>query len=65
MAPPGREALAEQSRTRNPAAFRSGRVGLRPGSANSLPFHADSFDEALAAISMQVWPVPVAGLRKT
>jgi ubiquinone/menaquinone biosynthesis C-methylase UbiE len=42
----------------------SGRVDLRHGSVESLPFDNNSFDRALAINSMQVWPDAVAGLRE-
>jgi ubiquinone/menaquinone biosynthesis C-methylase UbiE len=49
---------------RNAAAIRSGRVDLRRGSVDSLPFDDSSFDGVLAINSMQVWPDAVAGLRE-
>ncbi len=54
--------MLEQARARNAAAFRSGRVDLRRGSVESLPFKNSSFDKALAINSMQLWPNAVAGL---
>ena len=60
---PSREMVA-QAQARNASAIQSGRVELRLGSAESLPFEDDSFDKALAINSMQVWPDPVAGLRE-
>jgi ubiquinone/menaquinone biosynthesis C-methylase UbiE len=60
---PSRE-MVEQARAGNAAAIRDGRVDLRQGSADSLPFEAESFDKALAVNSMQVWPDPIAGLRE-
>jgi ubiquinone/menaquinone biosynthesis C-methylase UbiE len=54
--------MLEQARVRNAAAFRSGRVDLRQGSVESLPFTDVSFDKALAINSMQLWPNAVAGL---
>jgi ubiquinone/menaquinone biosynthesis C-methylase UbiE len=56
--------MVEQARTRNATAIQSGRVDLRHGSVESLPFDDDSFDKALAINSMQVWPDPVVGLRE-
>jgi ubiquinone/menaquinone biosynthesis C-methylase UbiE len=44
-------------------AIKDGRVDLRRGSAESLPFADDTFDKALAINSMQVWPDAAAGLR--
>jgi ubiquinone/menaquinone biosynthesis C-methylase UbiE len=56
--------MVEQARARNAASIQSGRVDLRHGSVENLPFHAGSFDKALAINSMQVWPDRVAGLRE-
>jgi hypothetical protein len=50
--------MVEQARARNAAAIESGRVDLRRGSVESLPFDDDTFDKALAINSMQVWPDP-------
>jgi ubiquinone/menaquinone biosynthesis C-methylase UbiE len=58
---PSRE-MVEQARTRNATAVQSGRVSLRRGSVENLPFDDNSFDKALAVNSMQVWPDAVAGL---
>jgi ubiquinone/menaquinone biosynthesis C-methylase UbiE len=56
--------MVEQARARNLKMIETGRVGLRRGSVESLPFESDSFDKALAINSMQVWPDAVAGLRE-
>jgi ubiquinone/menaquinone biosynthesis C-methylase UbiE len=56
--------MVEQARARNVAAIRSGRVDLRHGSVESLPFDDNRFDKALAINSMQVWPDAVVGLRE-
>jgi ubiquinone/menaquinone biosynthesis C-methylase UbiE len=56
--------MVEQARARNAAAIESGRVDLRRGSVESLPFDDDAFDKALAVNSMQAWPDPSAGLRE-
>jgi len=56
--------MVEQARARNAAAIQSGRVDLRHGSVESLPFGDASFDKALAINSMQVWPDAAAGLRE-
>jgi ubiquinone/menaquinone biosynthesis C-methylase UbiE len=60
---PSRE-MVEQAQARNASAIQSGRVELRLGSAESLPFEDNSFDKALAINSMQVWPEPITGLRE-
>ena len=56
--------MVEQARARNATAIRDGRVELRHGSVESLPFDDNSFDKALAINSMQYWPQAVAGLRE-
>src|SRR5690242_6204793 len=48
--------MVAQARSRNSRALREGRVGLRLGSVERLPFDEESFDKALAINSMQVWP---------
>ena len=60
---PSRE-MVEQARARNATAIQNGRVDLRQGSVDSLPFDDNSFDKALAINSMQVWPDPAVGLRE-
>ena len=60
---PSRE-MVEQARARNAIAIQSGRVDLRRGSVERLPFEDNTFDKALAINSMQVWPDAVAGLRE-
>ena len=69
LAPTGKIAGIDQSRemfeqacARNAATIRSGRVDLRCGTVESLPFADNSFDKALAINSMQLWPSAVAGL---
>ena len=54
--------MVGQARARNAIAIQSGRVDLRHGSVESLPFDDDSFDKVLAINAMQVWTDPVAGL---
>jgi len=56
--------MVEQARARHANAIQSGRVDLRYGSVESLPFEYNSFDKALAINSMQVWPDAAAGLRE-
>src|SRR4029077_7904517 len=50
---PSRE-MVEQPRARNATAIQRGRVNLRHGSVERLPFDDSSFDKALAINSMQV-----------
>ncbi|MEM5436924.1 class I SAM-dependent methyltransferase [Paraburkholderia diazotrophica] len=54
--------MVTQAAARNAQAIARGRVDLREGSAERLPFEDDTFDKALAINSMQVWPDPAAGL---
>jgi ubiquinone/menaquinone biosynthesis C-methylase UbiE len=56
--------MVEQARARNATAVHSGRVDLRHGSVESLPFDDDSFDKVVAINAMQVWPDPVARLQE-
>lgn len=56
--------MVRRARARNADAVASGRVDLRRGSVESLPFDANTFDKAIAINSMQVWPDAVAGLRE-
>jgi SAM-dependent methyltransferase len=60
---PSRE-MVQQARARNATAIQNGRVDLRRGSVDSLPFDDGSFDKALAVNSMQVWPNRAIGLRE-
>jgi len=56
--------MVAQARALNADGIRSGRVDLRQGPVESLPFDSDSFDGAITINSMPVWPDPVAGLRE-
>jgi ubiquinone/menaquinone biosynthesis C-methylase UbiE len=56
--------MLRQATKRNAEAIGNGRVDLRRGSADRLPFAAESFDKAMALNSMQVWPDASAGLRE-
>jgi ubiquinone/menaquinone biosynthesis C-methylase UbiE len=58
---PSREML-EQAQRRNAIALDNGRVELRHGVVEDLPFAGDTFDRAMAINSMQIWPDAVAGL---
>jgi ubiquinone/menaquinone biosynthesis C-methylase UbiE len=55
--------MVDQARARNVKAIESGRVDLRYGSVERLPFEDHTFTKALAMNSMQVWPDAMAGLR--
>ena len=54
--------MVQQACARNAKATESGRVELRHGSVESLPFSNNTFDKAIAINSMQVWPDAIAGL---
>ena len=58
---PSRE-MVRQARARNAGAIEGGRVDLRRGGVDSLPFDRNTFDKAIAINSMQVWPDTIAGL---
>jgi ubiquinone/menaquinone biosynthesis C-methylase UbiE len=60
---PSRE-MVEQARARNSIAIQNGRVHLRRGSVDSLPFDDNSFEKVLAINSMQVWADALAGVRE-
>jgi ubiquinone/menaquinone biosynthesis C-methylase UbiE len=56
--------MVAQASARNAEAIRNGRVDLRHGSVESLPFDDNSFDGALSINAMQAWPDAVGGLRE-
>ncbi|MDL5361023.1 class I SAM-dependent methyltransferase [Halalkalicoccus sp. NIPERK01] len=56
--------MVEQARRRNAALIEAGRVDLRQGTAEDLPFPDGSFDAAFAFNTMQAWTEPNAGLRE-
>jgi ubiquinone/menaquinone biosynthesis C-methylase UbiE len=56
--------MVGQARARNRKAIEDGRVDLRQGVVDRLPFAEGSFDKAVAINSMQVWPDATAGLRE-
>ena len=58
------EEMVEQARIRNVEAIQRGKVELRRGSVEALPFASEMFDKAMAINAMQVWPDAVAGLRE-
>jgi ubiquinone/menaquinone biosynthesis C-methylase UbiE len=55
--------MVKQATARNRAEIEGGRVDLRLGSVESLPFEDNTFDKVLAVNSMQVWTDAVVGLR--
>jgi ubiquinone/menaquinone biosynthesis C-methylase UbiE len=60
---PSRE-MVTQAKDRNAQAIAAGRVELRQGSVDHLPFADGAFDKVLSINSMQVWPDAVAGMRE-
>jgi ubiquinone/menaquinone biosynthesis C-methylase UbiE len=56
--------MVAQAAARNAQAIASGRVDLRHGAVERLPFADNTFDRTLAINAMQVWPDAVAGLRE-
>lgn len=56
--------MVEQATARNVKAIENGRISLRFGSVESLPYEDNTFDKAIAINSMQVWPDSAAGLRE-
>jgi ubiquinone/menaquinone biosynthesis C-methylase UbiE len=56
--------MVGQARARNADAIGAGRVELRQGSVERLPFENATFDKAMAINSMQVWSDAVGGLRE-
>ncbi len=59
------EEMFRQATFRNAAAIKTGRVDLRQGSVEDLPFEDDTFGKVLTINSMQVWPNAATGLRET
>jgi len=57
-------AMVAQATTRNAHAIARGRVDVRHGAVERLPFADETFDKALAINSMQVWTDAGAGLRE-
>ena len=56
--------MVGQAKARNAIAVKNGRVELRHGSVEDLPFAGDTFHKAMAINSMQIWPDAIAGLRE-
>ena len=59
------EEMVEQAKARNAAGIVTGRVELRRGSVERLPYENASFDKAMAINSMQVWSDATTGLHET
>jgi ubiquinone/menaquinone biosynthesis C-methylase UbiE len=60
---PSRE-MVGQATGRNAQIIAAGRVELRQGTVDHLPFADGAFDKVLSINSMQVWPDAVAGMRE-
>jgi ubiquinone/menaquinone biosynthesis C-methylase UbiE len=58
------EEMVEMAKTRNAHSLETGKVELRQGSVESLPFENATFDKALSINSLQIWPDAIAGLRE-
>ena len=58
------ETMLEMAHRRNHALIEAGRVELRPGSAEKLPFDDATFDKAMTMNSLHLWPDSVAGLKE-
>jgi SAM-dependent methyltransferase len=58
------DVMMRMARKRNSAAIAAGRVELRPGGAQAIPFADREFDKAFAGNSVKMWPDPIAGLRE-
>jgi ubiquinone/menaquinone biosynthesis C-methylase UbiE len=58
------EEMVEQAIIRNSKAIEGGRIDLRHGSVESLPFEDNSFTKALAVNSIHVWTDALSGLRE-
>src|SRR5262249_35712673 len=56
--------MVAQATTRNAHAIARGRVDVRHGAVERLPFADETFEKALAINSMQVWTDAEAGLRE-
>jgi ubiquinone/menaquinone biosynthesis C-methylase UbiE len=57
-------AMFHKASARNAAAIQAGRVDLRLGVAENLPFDDATFDLAMSVNSMQIWSNPAAGLHE-
>ena len=56
--------MVDQAIARNKQAIEKGRVNLRHGSVECLPYEGNSFDKALAINSLQMWSHPTTSLRE-
>jgi ubiquinone/menaquinone biosynthesis C-methylase UbiE len=56
--------MLEMAHRRNRTRIEAGRVELRLGTVDKLPFNDATFDKAMTMNSLHLWPDPVAGLRE-
>jgi ubiquinone/menaquinone biosynthesis C-methylase UbiE len=56
--------MLEMAHRRNRALIEAGRMEIRLGSAEELPFDDAMFDKAMTMNSLHLWPNPVAGLKE-
>ncbi len=58
------ETMLAMAHRRNRARIETGRVELRLGTVDKLPFDDATFDKAMTMNSLHLWPDPVTGLRE-
>jgi ubiquinone/menaquinone biosynthesis C-methylase UbiE len=58
------QTMPAMAQRRNQAQIEAGRVALRLGMADKLPFQDADFDKAMTMNSLLLWPDLVAGLRE-
>jgi ubiquinone/menaquinone biosynthesis C-methylase UbiE len=58
------ETMLEMARRRNRSAVKAGRIELRLGVVDRLPFGDATFDKAMTMNSLHLWPDPVVGLKE-
>jgi ubiquinone/menaquinone biosynthesis C-methylase UbiE len=58
------QTMLAMAQRRNRAVIEAGRVEVRLGTADKLPFGDATFDKAMAMNSLHLWLDPVAGLRE-
>ncbi len=56
--------MLKQASRRNAQGISEGRIRLRLGSAHALPFEDATFDKAVSANSVHIWPDRLAGVKE-